>query len=224
MELKAARAQDPVRTSAIEEQTIKQFQQFDLSLKSYEVKIPFADKVMLANDDTTARGHYELVLQHTKISAVINQHKDDRLKDHDGTLVATVEDYEAAYLLVSAGAYQVFNPVSKGPSDAYQKAKVEWTDRAFRECEMIRFLGNPQSTVQGWIKLWLKNGMAENVGLGDNKAYRLLEWTPCDKTLGLVSPADLRKKLLGQYEEAPESKENTDESEMFQSAANLLLN
>lgn len=70
MRLKAQRAQDPIGTQAAEDAIVEIFHNFDLSLESLHVTVPFADLIVIDNSDTTARSNFDMLLQHTMISAL----------------------------------------------------------------------------------------------------------------------------------------------------------
>jgi hypothetical protein len=154
--LKADRAKHPQETKAAEGQVIELFNLFDLSLEPYEVVIPFADKIILNNRDTSARGIFELVLCHIRISALYNQYK--RGQDSAGCLIATLEDYEAAHLLVSTGAFRVLDPISSAARDAFDSLCQKFERRTgfglppeFRLKDVVKLLGKPRTTCQGIV-------------------------------------------------------------------------
>ncbi len=206
--LKASRAKTPIQTKEVEEGIKRLLRNFDLSLKPYVVAIPFADLIILRNTDTTARAIYQLMLHHIEISALLNQHKEDRKKTDDRCIIATLEDYEAAYELISHGAFQILNTVSKAAKAAYFNFYELWKNRInepFSHKHVMELLKAPKANVSEWLPQWVECEMIDededNWKNPSRKKYILQPWADSDQGLGLVTPEELRKLLAGSIAE-----------------------
>lgn len=196
MDLKAKRAEDPLSFLREEKAVIERFNLFDLSLAPLPVIVPFSKCIKLANDDTSARGIYELLLQHTQISALINQHK---RKSAKGCILADWPDYEAAYELVQHGAYKVQDPLSENARAEFTKLLKHAADSnadtstVLTNAEICNILDRPRTTVNGWIRQWLNADMLEmSEEARGKKRYWVTGTLPEAKALGLITPETAR--------------------------------
>jgi DNA-binding transcriptional ArsR family regulator len=195
MLLAAARAKAPTKSRNIERAAIERFQNFDLSLEPLDVIIPYAEYIVLKNTDTTARGIFEILLAHIRISALYNQHKIDRNRDEHGCIIATVEDYKSAHELVTKGAFKIFDPVSPGAKEVYGTASKHFEEKTFSMKELVDATQRPRSTLQGYMAQLKEADMVEEFFDGRSKRFKLLGSIIESSYLGLVPTTELISSL-----------------------------
>lgn len=193
MDLKLSRAEDSSHSS-LEENVVKQFNNFDLSLEALDVTIPFAKRIKPRNRDTSMRGIVDLMILHIEISALINQHA--RKRDANGKVIAEQEDYDNTYLLVNLGAHRVQAVMGNAATESFGvlRSKIADLDAPLTIREIGKHTGKHQNTVKGYIDKWIKADLiAEQPRYGKNaRKFVILDSADASTpSLGLIPPEEV---------------------------------
>lgn len=87
-------------------------------LKSYSVKVPFADRLtnLLSHKNIIVRTHFDRLIDYIKFSAVIHQYQ--RESDDEGHLIATSKDYECARIVFLSTTSNILSiPLTKNQKE-----------------------------------------------------------------------------------------------------------
>jgi hypothetical protein len=174
-------------------------------LDSLPVVIPFADRLSFPSSWMRTRRDHARFLNLIEVSAFLHQHQRERSRE--GAILASLADYEAAYALAAEVLRETLTDVKRPLREALQsiqglaaKGEGSITRREIREA-----LGVPDSTVRRWLLelveleyLAVVGGENGKAGQGKAVRYRPAERPPATCELaGLLSPAELRKRLEG---------------------------
>jgi hypothetical protein len=176
-------------------------------LEPLPVVIPFADKLTFPSSWMRTRRDHARFLNLIEVSAFLHQHQRERTPD--GTIVASLADYEAAYGLAGEVLRETLTDVKRPLREAYRRvqALVDANGGTVSRREIREALRVPDSTVRRWLQdlvdfeyLALVQTDGERGGQGKTVRYRLLDREPQENELsGLLTP----RELGGLLEAAP---------------------
>jgi DNA-binding transcriptional ArsR family regulator len=166
---------------------------FHRSLDVLPVIIPFARMVKPKLQHVTARRLFPLILLYTRVSALICQGRRER-KLHDGKeyLIASVEDYQRAYDLVTENAPRVLDAVSPRAKDALDKVP-DFREKWLTTGEIVAALRQPKTSVQRWLNELENSGLVVRGNKsGRQNTYQAVNALAADQVaLGLIDPTTI---------------------------------
>jgi DNA primase len=171
-------------------------------LEPLPVVIPFASKLSFPSSWMRTRRDHARFLNLIEVVAFLHQHQRDR---RDGSIVASLADYEAAYSLAAEVLRETLTDVKKPLREAYRRLQGLAREKGgtVSRREVREALHVPDSTVRRWLQdlvdfeyLGLVQTDGEKGGQGKTVRYRLLEREAREsEVLGLLSPAELRSAI-----------------------------
>jgi len=213
----AFRAENPVQSQDVALAIVKKaFQEFYRSLEFEEdltVVIPYGTLIIPTDEHVTVRRLSPLILSYVKASALYHQHcREKTTLEGQPVIIATFDDYRAAYAALSANAPKPLENVPTAARKAFDKhlkplLSNNWansteltsnTNSALTLNRLVQILGRPQKTVARWIQAWEKDGLISRAPFKDGKqfVYSLTGSTTehFTQNLGLVSPETLEQR------------------------------
>ncbi|MDH5658212.1 MAG: CHC2 zinc finger domain-containing protein [Nitrosopumilus sp.] len=186
-------------------------------LEPLPVVIPYADKLSFPASWMRTRRDHARFLNLIEVSAFLHQHQRQRVawtppRRGKGTaalaaIVASVADYAVAYALSSQVLAETLSDVRKPLREAYERIKELSLkgDGTVSRRQIRETLAVPDSTVRRWLNdlveyeyLAAVTADGSRPSQGKTVRYRPLDLAPREnEILGLLAPADLRKRLKG---------------------------
>lgn len=206
LSLRAEEARKPLEAEAKAKSAQELWSVFDRSLQPLGVEIPFSHAIKPTERRSSSRRLINLLNGHVQISALLHQH--EREKTSEGLIVATWDDYEAAYELVDATAPRTLETMGDTSRSAYLRAVAELSGRETKVTipSLVAILGQPQSTVRGYVTAWLSAELIidTKAKLGKAKIYQVIAGSEEEakkalaatrQDLGLIPPEVAKKRF-----------------------------
>jgi len=169
-------------------------------LEPRPVIIPYADRLTFPSAWMRTRRDHARFLNLVEVSAFLHQHQREI---REGAILASLADYEAAYVLAAQVLAETLSDVKKPLREAYEavqnlalKGNGSVSRREIREALQV-----PDSTVRRWLQElveleYLAQVEASKGGAGKTTRYRVVDREPKGEALvGLLIPAELRARL-----------------------------
>jgi len=170
-------------------------------LEPLPVVIPFADELSFPTSWMRTRRDHARFLNLIEVSAFLHQYQRER---REGAIVATVDDYAAAYALAGEVLAETLTDVKKPLRGAYGRIRelCEGNGESVSRREIREALALPDTTVRHWLAELVELEYLELEGgrgvAGKPTRYRLTGRGPREQlVLGLLTPEELARKLRG---------------------------
>lgn len=175
---------------SINDLEIEAWQTYHRNLKPLNVVVPYAKQIVPQSREVTIRRLYPMVLNYIKALALLHQASRPVVENGSNPyVVASLEEYQIAYKLITANAPRVLDILSKRDRDMYAKLSVTFAGQDFRKTQAQTFLKLTGSKAGRILKDLTDAGCLTVVpGQGKAYLYRLADGNLVLQDLGLIPP------------------------------------